>query len=79
MFCRKTQNKEIDRVHRRALIILLDDYTSSFDELLQKIGDTRVRVKTLRNLMIEIYKCLSCENPSSFLHVEYFPAKGAYV
>ena len=39
VFCGKTQNKEIDRVHKRALRILLDDYTSSFDELLQKIGD----------------------------------------
>ena len=59
----KTQNKEIDRVHKRALRILLDDCTSSFDELLQKIGDTWVHVKSLRNLMIEIYKCLSRENP----------------
>ena len=64
MFCGKTQNKEIDRVHKRALRILLEDYTSSFDELLQKIDDTRVHVKNLRNLMVEIYKCLSCENPS---------------
>ena len=64
MFCGKTQNKEIDRVHKRALRIRLEDYTSSFDELLQKIDDTRVHVKNLRNLMVEIYKCLSCENPS---------------
>ena len=36
MFCGKTQNKEIDRVHKRALRILFNDYTSSFEELLQK-------------------------------------------
>ena len=64
MFCGKTQDKEIDRVHKRALRILLEDYTSSFDELLQKIDDTRVHVKNLRNLMVEVCKCLSCENPS---------------
>ena len=64
MFCRKMQNKQIDRVHKRALRILLEDYTSSFDELLQKIDDTRVHVKNLRNLMVEIYQCLSCEDPS---------------
>ena len=64
MFCSNTQNKETDRVHKRALRINLDDYTSRFDELLLKIGDIRVHVKTLLNLMIEIYKCLSCENPS---------------
>ena len=66
MFCGKTQNKEIDRVHKRALRILLEDQTPSFDELLLKIGDVRVHVKNLHNLMIEIHKCLSCEN-SSFI------------
>ena len=34
------------------LRILLEDYTSSFDELLEKIDDTRVHVKNLRNLMV---------------------------
>ena len=67
-------SSQIDRVHKRALRILLGDYTSSFDELLQKIDDTRVHVKNLRNLMVEIYKCLSCE-----IYVEYFPAKRAWV
>ena len=40
MFCDKTQNKEIHRVRKRALRILFEDYTSSFDELLQEIDDT---------------------------------------
>ena len=47
MFCGKTQNKEIDRVNNRALRILFNDYTSSFEELLQKIGSDRVHVKNL--------------------------------
>ena len=41
MFCGKTQNKEIDRVYKRALRVLLEDYTSSFYELLRKMDDTR--------------------------------------
>ena len=45
MFCGKTQNKEIDGVHKKALRILLDDYTSSFYELLRKIDDTSVHVR----------------------------------
>ena len=36
MICDKTQNKVIDRVHKRALRILFNDYTSRFEELLQK-------------------------------------------
>ena len=64
MFCGKTQNKEIDRVHKRALRIFFNDYTSSFEELLQKIGSDRIHENNLQNLMIEIFKCLSHENPS---------------
>ena len=44
MFCDKTQNKVIDRVHKRALRILFNDYTSRFEELLQKIGSESVHV-----------------------------------
>ena len=54
----------IDRVHKRALRILFNDYTSSFEELLQKISSDRIYVKILQCLMIEIFKCLSYENPS---------------
>ena len=45
-------------------IKLFNDYTSSFEEILQKIGSDRIHVKNLQNLMIEIFKCLSHENPS---------------
>ena len=66
IFCGKTQEKRNRQSSQKslALRILLDDYTSSFDELLQKIDDTRVHLKTLRNLMIGIHKCISCENLS---------------
>ena len=64
MLCGKTQNKEKDRIHKRALRILFNDYTSSFEELLQKLGSDRVHVKNIQNLMIGIFKCLSHEKPS---------------
>ena len=55
MLCDKTQNKVIDRVHKRALRILFNYYTSRFEELLQKIGSDSIHVKNLQNLMIEIF------------------------
>ena len=58
------KNKEIDRVQKRALKILFNDYTSSFEEILQTIGSDMIHVKNLQNLMIEIFKCLSYEDPS---------------
>ena len=64
MFCGKNVNKEINRVHKRALRILLNDYNASFDELLIKNDEKTVHVQNLQKLMIEVYKSLNHENPS---------------
>ena len=56
MFCGKIANKEINRVHKRALRILLKDYYSSFDELLERNKEKTVYVQNLQKLMIEVYK-----------------------
>ena len=59
MFCGKTANKEINRVHKRALSILLRDYDASFDELLVKNEEKTIHVQNLQMLMIEVYKSLN--------------------
>ena len=64
MFCGKTANKEINRVHKRALSILLRDYDASFDELLVKNEEKAIHVQNLQMLMIEVYKSLNHQNPS---------------
>ena len=60
----KTANKEINRVHKRALRILLRDYDAPFDELLVKNEEKTVHVQNLQMLMIEVYKSLNHQNPS---------------
>ena len=64
MFCGKTANKEIIRVYKRALSILLRDYDASFDELLVKNEEKTIHVQNLQMLMIEVYKSLNHQNPS---------------
>ena len=64
MFCGRTANNEINRVHKRALRILLKDYDASFDELLIRNDEKTVHVQNLQKLMIEVYKSLNHENPS---------------
>ena len=39
MFSGKSSNNEINRLHKHALRVLLDDFGSTFDELLQKKGE----------------------------------------
>ena len=57
-------NENIDRVHKRALRVLLDDHESTFEVLLAKNNETTIHIQNLRVLMIEIYKTLNCTNPS---------------
>ena len=63
MFCRKTANREINRVHKRALRIVLRDYDASFDELLVKNEEKTIHVQSLQMLTIEVYKSLNHHNP----------------
>ena len=53
MFCGRTANKEINRVHKRALRISLKDFDASFDDLLIRNEEKTVHVQNLQKLMIE--------------------------
>ena len=64
MFCGKTANKEINRIHKRALRILFSAYEASFEELLQRNNEQTVNTKNLQKLMNEVYKSLNCQNPA---------------
>ena len=63
-FCGKTANNEINRVHKRALLIALRDYDPSFVELLVSNEEKTIHVRNLQMLMIEVYKSLNHQNPS---------------
>ena len=65
MFSKKSSNNEINRIYKRALIVLLDDYGSTFEELLQKRGEQTIQTRNLQALLSEAYKCLSSKNLSS--------------
>ena len=64
MFCGKTANNEINRVHKRALHIVLRDYDASFDELLVENEEKTIHVRNLQMLITEVYKSLNHQNPS---------------
>ena len=74
MFCGRTTNDEINRVHKRALRVLLNDYDSSFEELLHRNEEVTIHAKNLQKLMLEVYRCVTSRNPS-FLR-EFFIKKG---
>ena len=56
MFCGKTANGSIYRVHKRALRILLDDYESTFEALLPENDETNIHAQNFRVLILRYIK-----------------------
>ena len=64
MFCGKVANNDLNRTHKRALRILLNDYTSTFNELLHRVNECTIHQKNLQKLMLEVYNSLTQQNLS---------------
>ena len=60
MSSEKSSNNEINRVHKRGLRVLLDDYGSTFEELQQKRGEHTIHT----NITFGGLKMLNLKNPS---------------
>ena len=67
MFCGKMANAKIDKIHRKALQSLHNDFQSNFKELLDKGGHLTIHEMNKRHLLVEVHKTIYKENPS-FLH-----------
>ena len=57
MSCGKTANNRINKLHKRALRVLQNDYTATFEGLLEKSKEVTVHCSNLQKLMIKIYEC----------------------
>ena len=56
MFCSRTSNNMMKRVHERALRVILGDDLSDFESLFQNKKDVCSHHKNIQNLMIEMFK-----------------------
>jgi len=63
MFCFKKDMEIINRLHKRALRTIYDDFTLDREQLLLKEKTCSIHTKHLRTLMTEIYKTINKENP----------------
>ena len=63
MFCFRSSNNKINRLHERALRLCQNDYISPFESLLVETNSLKIHDRNIEKLMIEIYKCLNGLSP----------------
>ena len=69
----RSLDTRINIIHERALRIVYDDHSSSFDTLLDKSGQVKIYRRNLRILAVEIYMTLN--NLSNNLMLDIFKVK----
>ena len=63
MFTNTKSLNKIESLQKRALRFLLNDYTSSYEELLEKSGKSKMHINSLRTFCTEIFKSINNLNP----------------
>ena len=63
MFCNKTSNNSINKIHKRTLRLIYQSEGENFEELLQRDNSTTIHTRNIQNLMSEIYKTIHKLNP----------------
>ena len=63
MFPSRESNIKIEKLHKRALQILHDDFSSLYETLLLYDNSTTIHKRNLQFLMTEIFKTINNKNP----------------
>ena len=53
----------MENLQEKALRYLLDDYESTYEQLINKAGRSSMSINRLRTLFLEVYKTLNLLNP----------------
>ena len=56
MFCSRQTNNMINKLHERALRLVINDYVSDLEALLRKSNDISCHHRNISMLMIDLYK-----------------------
>ena len=73
-FCSCKSFRKIEQIQKRCLRIILDDYKSDYEILLEKGETSTMNVKRMRILATEIFKTINDLNPS-FIGKIFLPLK----
>ena len=63
MFCNKTSNNQINKIHKRTLRLVYEMEDTNFEDLLLKDNSRNVHKNNINTLLIEIYKSINNLSP----------------
>ena len=66
-FCSEQNTKKIEKIQERALRFIYDDYTNSYNTLLEQSKLPALKIRRLRTMALETYKIINKSSPE-FLH-----------
>ena len=66
MFCSRNCNKKTNRLHESALRLAYDDYSSSFETLLERDSSLTIYHQKIQSMLIEICKSLNKASSKKF-------------
>ena len=72
-----TSTNKIESIQKRALRLLHNDYTSTYDSLLGKENKPSMELKRYRTLALEIFKTVNVLNPTYMQHLFYLRSSSA--
>ena len=56
MFCSRTLNRKINHIHEKALRLVYQDYSSTFEDLLEKDNSLTFHQRNIHQVAIEMFK-----------------------
>ena len=66
MLCSRNSNKKINRLHETALRLAYDNYSSSFETLLERDSSFTIQYQNIQSMLIEIYESLNKASAENF-------------
>ena len=63
-FCSNCSTYKIEKVHKNALRVTLNDYTSSYSDMLEEIKRPTLYISRIKNIAIETFKSVKGLNPN---------------
>jgi hypothetical protein len=61
--CGETNTRKIEKIQERALRFIYEDYSSSYEDLLNKSRLPTLMIRRIRTMAIEVYKIMNKKSP----------------